>query len=72
MVQAAWVSRNGSDDQKTADVGLEVSRTFLNLPIHAGFALPDLKWLFLRQAVTQTMPRSSASVGHCFDEMSHV
>ena len=45
--------------------------TVLDLPVHAGFALPDFQRLFLRQAVAQAMPRGSANVSHLFDSMSH-
>lgn len=52
-------------------IRLEMHRAFQDLPVHAGFALPDFDGLFLRQVVAQTVPRGSASVGHGFDEMSH-
>lgn len=51
---------------------LEVHGAFQDLPVHAGFALPDFDGLFLSELIAQAMPRSSASVGHGFDEMSHL
>ncbi|MCY1563367.1 hypothetical protein D9M68_1009360 [compost metagenome] len=52
-------------------VGLEMHGAFEDLPIHAGFALPDLDGLFLSELIAQTMPRSGAYVCHLFDEVSH-
>ncbi|MNR09280.1 hypothetical protein D3C85_1254760 [compost metagenome] len=60
------------DGAQVADgVRLKMDRAFLNLPVHAGFTLPDLNRLFAGQVVAQAMPGSSASVGHGFNEMSH-
>ncbi len=60
------------DGAQVADcVRLEMHRAFENLPVHAGFALPDLNRLFAGQIVAQAMPGSSASVGHGINEMSH-
>ncbi|MCY1563365.1 hypothetical protein D9M68_1009340 [compost metagenome] len=52
-------------------IRLEVNRAFLNLPVHAGFTLPDFDGLLLGELIAQAMPGSGASVGHGFDEMSH-
>lgn len=53
-------------------IRLEMHGAFEDLPVHAGLALPDFDGLFLRELIAQAMPRSSASVGHGFDEMCHV
>ncbi len=37
-------------------VGLKVNRTFLNLPVHTGFALPDVYRLFLCQLTAEAVP----------------
>ncbi|MNP79307.1 hypothetical protein D3C76_1771130 [compost metagenome] len=50
-------------------IRFEVHGAFLDLPVHASFALPDFDGLFLSELVAQTVPRGGASVGHGFDEM---
>ena len=55
----------------THRIGFEMDWAFQDLPVHAGFALPDLDGLFARKVVTQSVPRGSADIGHLFDEMSH-
>ena len=55
----------------TNRIRFEVDRAFLDLPVHAGFALPDFQWLFRREAAAQAMPGGFADIGHTFDEMSH-
>jgi hypothetical protein len=55
----------------TNRICLEMHGAFLDFPVHAGFALPDLDGLFLSELIAQAMPWGCASVGHCFDEMSH-
>ena len=52
-------------------VRLEVHWAFQNLPVHAGFTLSDLDRLFTGELIAQTVPGSSAGVGHGFNEMSH-
>lgn len=52
-------------------VRFEMHRAFQDLPVHAGFVLPDFDGLFLSELIAQAMPRGSASVGHGFDEMCH-
>ena len=62
----------GVDRAQGADtVRFEMHWAVLDLPVHASFALPDFQWLFLRQAVTQTMPRGSPNVSHLLDEVCH-
>ncbi|KES22996.1 hypothetical protein FG99_15640 [Pseudomonas sp. AAC] len=57
--------------QMTDRVRLEVDGAFLDLPVHAGLALPDFQRLFRGKAAAQTMPGGFADIGHAFDEMSH-
>ncbi|WP_239688944.1 hypothetical protein [Pseudomonas citronellolis] len=52
-------------------VCFEVDRTFLDLPIHAGFPLPDFQRLFRGEATAQAMPGGFADIRHLFYEMSH-
>ena len=52
-------------------VGFEVDGAFLDLPVHAGFPLPDFQRLFRGESAAQTMPGGFADIGHTFDEMSH-
>ena len=63
----------GVDRAQVADgIRFEMHGAFEDLPVHAGFALPDFDGLLLRELIAQAMPRGSASVGHGFDEMCHV
>ena len=57
--------------QVADSIRFKMHGAFLDLPVHTGFTLPDFNGLFLRELIAQAMPRSSASVGHSFDEMSH-
>lgn len=52
-------------------IRFEMYGAFLDLPVHASFALPDIDRLFLRELIAQAMPGGCSGVGHCFDEMSH-
>lgn len=52
-------------------IRFKVHRTFLDLPVHACFSLPDFDGLLLRELIAQSMPWSGPSVGHGFDKMCH-
>nr|WP_318653056.1 hypothetical protein [Pseudomonas sp. PDM20] len=49
----------------------EVDGAFLDLPVHAGLALPVFDGLLLGELIAQAMPRHGTNVSHLFDEMSH-